>query len=181
MRLFQAPLDTCLDSPLVASLSVHGLHFTVCAASIRDRQKCGGMQSKMFADFRPSISRGEGCKKLHKIILDLFLFHSAPNKVLSLLQFKELGGPRILASHLKKKKNQKNPRAHKNKIGTSPPPPTTPPPQKGEFYGHSFSCRKNAFFPGVHKIGAPISDPRMADTNFTTDTRIFLKKFRSHQ
>ena len=36
-----------------------------------------------------------------------------------------------------------------------------------------FSCRKNAFFPGVHKIGAPISGPRIADTNFT-DTRIFL-------
>ena len=33
MRLFQAALDTCLDSPLLASLSVHGLHFTVYAAS----------------------------------------------------------------------------------------------------------------------------------------------------
>ena len=67
---------------------------------------------------------------------------------------------------------QKNPRAHKNKIGTPPPPPN-PPPKKGEFYGHGFSCRKNAFFPGVHKIGAPISGPRIADTNFT-DTGIFL-------
>ena len=69
---------------------------------------------------------------------------------------------------------QKNPRAHKNKIGT-PPPKTqnTPPPQNEEFYGHRFSCRKNAFFPGVHKIGAAISGPRIADTNFT-DTRIFL-------
>ena len=38
-----------------------------------------------------------------------------------------------------------------------------------------FSCRKNAFFPGVHKIGAAISGPRIADTNFT-DTRIFLIK-----
>ena len=37
-----------------------------------------------------------------------------------------------------------------------------------------FSCRKNAFFPGVHKIDAPISGPRIADKNFT-DTRIFLK------
>ena len=33
MRLFQAPLDTCLDSPLLASLSVHGWHFTVYAPS----------------------------------------------------------------------------------------------------------------------------------------------------
>ena len=32
MRLFQAPLDTCLGSPFFASLSVHGLHFTVSAA-----------------------------------------------------------------------------------------------------------------------------------------------------
>ena len=67
---------------------------------------------------------------------------------------------------------QKNPRAHKNKIGTPPPPPK-PPPKKEEFYGHGFSCRKNAFFPGVHKIGAAISGPRIADTNFT-DTGIFL-------
>ena len=71
-------------------------------------------------------------------------------------------------------KFQKNPRAHKNKIGTPPPPPPKHPPKKGEFYGHGFSCRKNAFFPGVHKIGAPISGPRITDTNFT-DTRIFLK------
>ena len=33
MRLSQAALDTCLDSPFLASLSVHGLHFTVCAPS----------------------------------------------------------------------------------------------------------------------------------------------------
>ena len=29
MRLFQAPLDTPLDSPFSATLSVHGLHFTL--------------------------------------------------------------------------------------------------------------------------------------------------------
>ena len=34
MRLFQAALDTCLDSPFFASLSVHGLHFTVYTPSI---------------------------------------------------------------------------------------------------------------------------------------------------
>ena len=34
MRLFPAPLDTCLDSPFFASLSVHDLHFTVYAPSI---------------------------------------------------------------------------------------------------------------------------------------------------
>ena len=35
-QLFQAPLDTCLGSPFFASLSVHGLPFTVYAAS-----RCG--------------------------------------------------------------------------------------------------------------------------------------------
>ena len=34
MRLFQAPLDTCLGSPFFASLSVHGLHLTVYTAWI---------------------------------------------------------------------------------------------------------------------------------------------------
>ena len=40
MRLFQAALDTCLDSPFLASLSIHGLHFTVYAPSsfVRYRQ-----------------------------------------------------------------------------------------------------------------------------------------------
>ena len=33
MRLFQAALDTPLDSPFFANLSVHGLHFTVYAPS----------------------------------------------------------------------------------------------------------------------------------------------------
>ena len=33
MRLFQAALDTPLDSPFSATLSVHGLHFMVCAPS----------------------------------------------------------------------------------------------------------------------------------------------------
>ena len=34
-----------------------------------------------------------------------------------------------------------------------------------------FSCRKNAFFPGAHKIGAAISGPRIADKKHFTDTR----------
>ena len=36
MRHFQAALDTCLGSPLLACLSVHGLHFTVYAPSNYD-------------------------------------------------------------------------------------------------------------------------------------------------
>ena len=35
MRLFQVAVDTPLDSPFSAILSVHGLHFTVCAPSSR--------------------------------------------------------------------------------------------------------------------------------------------------
>ena len=71
---------------------------------------------------------------------------------------------------------QKSPRAHKNKIGTPPPPPKTqnaPPLKTRNFIDMGFSCRENAFFPSVHKIDAPISGPRIADTNFA-DTRIFL-------
>ena len=135
--------------------------------------------------------------------------------------------------------NQKNPRAHKDKIGTSPPPPKPPskistgpgkpnqkksvhelfgrgiPEQKfnmsracfpkekhqnsqkwAKFMNFSFwpffwfglpgrllikrrilwtwvFLQKERILPGVHKIGAAISGPRIADTNFT-DTRIFL-------
>ena len=60
---------------------------------------------------------------------------------------------------------QKNPRAHKNKIGTpTPPKPKIPPPPKTRnFMDMGFSCGKNAFFQGVHKIDAAISGPRIAD------------------
>ena len=71
---------------------------------------------------------------------------------------------------------QKNPRTHKNKIGTSPPPPNPkypPPPKTRNFMDMAFPAERTQFFPGVHKIGAAISGPRIADTNFT-DTRIFL-------
>ena len=50
-----------------------------------------------------------------------------------------------------------------------------PPPKTRNFTDIAFSCRKNAFFPGAHKIGAAISNPRIAGRNFT-DTRIFLNR-----
>ena len=63
---------------------------------------------------------------------------------------------------------QKNPRAHKNKIGTSPPQKktNTPPPIKRGIYGHGFFLQKERIFPGAHKIGAAISGPRIADKTF---------------
>ena len=68
---------------------------------------------------------------------------------------------------------QKNPCAHKNKIGTPPPKkPKIPPPKRGILWT-GFFLQKERIFPGVHKIGAAISGPRIADTN-STDTRIFL-------
>ena len=48
MRLFQAPLDTCLGSPFFASLSVHGLHFTVYAPSRYQNQSFSGVLSGPF-------------------------------------------------------------------------------------------------------------------------------------
>ena len=71
---------------------------------------------------------------------------------------------------------RKNPRAHKNKIGTPPPPPQPkiPPLKRGILWTWRFSGRNNTETLGVHKIGAVISGPRIADKNFT-DTRIFLK------
>ena len=68
---------------------------------------------------------------------------------------------------------QKNPRAHHNKIGTPPPQTENPPPKTRILWTWRFSCRKSAEILGVHKIGAAISGPRIADTNFT-DMRIFL-------
>ena len=73
---------------------------------------------------------------------------------------------------------QKNPRAHKNKIGTPPPPPPkTPPQKKGGILRTWVFLQQERIFPGVHKIGAVISGPRIADTNFTDTKRIFLILF----
>ena len=70
---------------------------------------------------------------------------------------------------------QKNPRAHKNIIGTPPPPPKPkippPPLKRGILWTWPLFLQKERIFPGVHKIDAPISGPRIADKNFT-DTRL---------
>ena len=56
-------------------------------------------------------------------------------------------------------KIQKNPRAHKNKIGT-PPPPNTP-PKKGEFYGHGFPAERTHFFQVSIKLAHPFPAPEL--------------------
>ena len=56
--------------------------------------------------------------------------------------------------------DQKNSRAHKIKSALPPLPQNPKSPQKqGISWAWRFSCRKNAFFPGAHKIGATISGP----------------------
>ena len=77
-----------------------------------------------------------------------------------------------------KKKNrkvisQKNPRAHKNKIGTPPAPPQNPkypppPLKRGILWTWVFPAERTHF-----SRRPPISGPRIADNNFT-DTRTFL-------
>ena len=48
MRLFQSALDTSsLDSPFFATLSVHGLHFTVCVPSICGKIRCTSKPSTL--------------------------------------------------------------------------------------------------------------------------------------
>ena len=61
------------------------------------------------------------------------------------------------------------------KIKSAPPPP----PKKRGILRTWFFLQKERIFPGVHKIGAAISGPRIADTNFT-DTGIFLMERRDH-
>ena len=76
-------------------------------------------------------------------------------------------------------KSEKSCRAYKNKIGTPPQNPKYPPPLKRGILWTWFFLQNGRIFPGVHKIGATISGPRIADKNFT-DTRIFLSKIGSN-
>ena len=72
--------------------------------------------------------------------------------------------------------NQKNPRAHKNKIGPPPPPPPNPkypPPLKRVIlWTRVFPCRKSAFFQASIKLTHPFPAPELR--KIFTDTRIFL-------
>ena len=74
---------------------------------------------------------------------------------------------------------RKIPAPIKIKSALPPPPPPKkkpkypPPPLKRGILRTQVFLQKEGIFPGVRKIGAAISGPRIADTNFT-DTRIFL-------
>ena len=59
--------------------------------------------------------------------------------------------------------SQKNPRAHKNKIGTHPPPKPQipPPPKRRNFMDLGFSCRKNAFLQAPIKSAQPFPAPEL--------------------
>ena len=85
-HLFQAPLDTPLDSPFSATLSVHGLHFTVCALStyLVGPKKCRKIPAK-FPARSPSPPEKITDELLHWIDLqerreNPFCFQSGGNK-----------------------------------------------------------------------------------------------------
>ena len=83
-------------------------------------------------------------------------WRSQPTCCLVLFQVREnLGTPAL---------NQKHPRAHKNKIGTSPPPqknPKYPPPKTRNFMDMALSCRKNAFLQAPIKLVQPFPAPEL--------------------
>ena len=64
---------------------------------------------------------------------------------------------------------RKIPAPIKIKSALPPPPPKKPKiplPKTRNFKAWRFSCRKNAIFPGAHKIGAANSGPRIAGKKF---------------
>ena len=56
---------------------------------------------------------------------------------------------------------QKNPRAHKNKIGTPHPPKPKIPPLKRGILWTQVSCRKNAFFQAPIKLAQAFPAPEL--------------------
>ena len=56
---------------------------------------------------------------------------------------------------------QKNPRAHKNKIGTPPPPPPKPPPKTRNFMDMGFPAERTHFFQVSIKLAQPFPAPEL--------------------
>ena len=68
---------------------------------------------------------------------------------------------------------RKNPRAHKNKIGTSPPPPPKPPPKTGNFTDAVFPAERTHFFRVSIKLAHPFPAPELR-TRILRIRRLFL-------
>ena len=101
-----------------------------------------------FATYRAMVVRAMPTNNKHERALHgLVIFHWSVLFVLLLTKY------------------QKNPRAHKNKIGTPPPPPQTPPQKRG-ILRTWFFLQKERIFPGVHKIGAPHFRPQNCGHEF---------------
>ena len=62
----------------------------------------------------------------------------------------------------------------KSALPSPPPKPQNTSPLKQGILWTWFFLQKERIFPGVHKIEAAISGPRIADKNFTDTTRIYL-------
>ena len=77
-------------------------------------------------------------------------------------------------------RSQKNPRAHKKRIGTSPPKKKTqipaPPPKRGILWAWRFSCRKKAVFSRRPSNWRSHFRPPELRAKHFKDTRIFMKK-----
>ena len=97
MRLFQAALDTPLDSPFSATLSVHGLHFTVWAPSnLWVRKIPQNFRQISLSKIKKKYQRafegaqGEHCRHLasrrHRILIPVATQMSLPLVYLSLFK-----------------------------------------------------------------------------------------------
>ena len=64
-------------------------------------------------------------------------------------------------SSKKEEQFQKNPRAHKNKIGTPPPPPKKTPPKRGNFMDKGFPAERTHFFQASIKLAQPFPAPEL--------------------
>ena len=70
---------------------------------------------------------------------------------------------------------QKNPRTHKNKIGTPPPPnPNTPPPKTRNFMDMAFPAEQTHFFQASIKLVQPFPAPELR-TRILRTRGFFLK------
>ena len=75
---------------------------------------------------------------------------------------------------------QKNPRAHKNKIGIPPPPPQNPPPKKGNFTDMVFPAERTHFFQVSIKLAHPFPAPELRTQILRTRGFFCFLRYASH-